>query len=103
MFWSDLLVYRAITGIFAASVMPISSALIADMVPMQERQTAIGTFMGISFWGQGLSMVIGGSIAYFLNWRGGFATYSVLVALVTVLFFTIGRKISSAKRTMAII
>ena len=95
--FGDLLVYRAITGIFAASVMPISSDLIADMVPMQERQTAIGTFMEISFWGQGLSMVIGGSIAYFLSWLGVFATYSVLAALVTVLFFTIGRKISSAK------
>ena len=93
----DLSVYRAITGIFAASVMPVSLALIADLVPMEERQSAIGTFMGISFLGQGLSMAIGGSIAFFLNWRGVFAAYSVLAALVTILFFTVGRKIPSAK------
>lgn len=43
-----------------------------DIFPIQERQGAIGTFMGISFLGQGLSMVIGGTIAYFLSWRGVF-------------------------------
>ncbi len=93
----DLTIYRAVTGIFAASVMPVSLALIGDLVPMGERQSAIGTFMGISFLGQGLSMAIGGSIAFFLSWRGVFAAYSVLAALVTVLFFTAGRKIPSEK------
>lgn len=93
----DLAVYRALTGAFAASVMPVSLALIADLVPMPERQSAIGTFMGISFLGQGLSMAIGGSIAFFLSWRGVFVTYSVLAALVTILFFTAGRKIPSTR------
>ncbi|MEJ2586312.1 MAG: MFS transporter [Deltaproteobacteria bacterium] len=54
---TDLAIYRALTGIFAASVMPVSLALIGDIFPIQERQGAIGTFMGISFLGQGLSMV----------------------------------------------
>jgi predicted MFS family arabinose efflux permease len=74
---TDLAVYRAITGVFAASVMPISLALIGDIFPVQERQGAIGMFMGISFLGQGLSMIIGGAIAYFLNWRGVFALYAL--------------------------
>lgn len=94
---TDLSLYRALTGIFAASVMPVSLALIADLVPMQERQSAIGTFMGISFLGQGLSMAIGGSIAFFLNWRGVFITYAGLAAVVTVLFLTVGKNIPSAK------
>jgi predicted MFS family arabinose efflux permease len=93
----DLSAYRAITGIFAASVIPISLALIGDLVPMEERQAAIGTFMGISFLGQGLSTAIGGSIAYFLNWRGVFLIYAALAAMVTILFFTIGRQIPSTK------
>lgn len=63
----DLTAYRALTGMFAAAVMPVSLALIGDLFPIEERQSAIGTFMGISFLGQGLSMAIGGSIAYFLN------------------------------------
>lgn len=51
--------FRALTGVFAASVMPISFALIGDSFPMQERQQALGTFIGISFLGQGLSMAMG--------------------------------------------
>ncbi len=95
--FGELSLYRALTGIFAASVMPVSLALIADLVPLQERQSAIGTFMGISFLGQGLSMAIGGSIAYFLNWRGVFFAYAGLSALVTLMFLTIGRGIPSVK------
>ncbi|WP_407309654.1 MFS transporter [Desulfosporosinus sp. SB140] len=94
---ADLSLYRALTGAFAASVMPVSLALIADLVPMSERQAAIGTFMGISFLGQGLSMAIGGSIAFFVSWRGVFIVYALLAAIVTILFATTGRKIPSAK------
>jgi len=94
---TDLVIYRALTGIFAASVMPISMALIGDIFPLNERQTAIGTFLGISFLGQGLSMLLGGSIAYFLNWRGVFAVYALLSVIATVLLLTTGRKIPSSK------
>ncbi len=96
---TDLAIYRALTGIFAASVMPISLALIGDIFPLNERQSAIGTFLGISFLGQGLSMAIGGSIAYFFNWRGVFAVYAVLSVLSTTLLLTIGKNIPSAKNS----
>jgi predicted MFS family arabinose efflux permease len=82
---SSLALFRAITGIFAASVMPISLALIGDVFPMQERQQAIGTFMGLSFLGQGLSMAVGGTIAFFLNWRGVFVTYALLSLIPAIL------------------
>lgn len=85
--------YRALTGIFAASVMPVSLALIGDLVPMAERQVAVGTFMGISFLGQGLSMLIGGAIAFWLSWREVFLTYSLLAAMVSALFLFAGRRI----------
>ncbi|MEN6463401.1 MAG: MFS transporter [Syntrophomonas sp.] len=94
---TDLAIFRAITGVFAACVMPVSLALIGDLFPMNERQSAIGTFMGISFLGQGLSMAIGGSIAFFLNWRGVFIIYSLLSLIPTVLLFTVGKKIPSSK------
>ncbi len=93
---TDLSIYRALTGAFAAAVMPISLALIGDIFPMEERQTAIGTFMGISFLGQGLSMAIGGTISYYLNWRGVFALYAVMSIITTGMLLTIGRKIPSS-------
>jgi predicted MFS family arabinose efflux permease len=92
-----LALYRALTGAFAASVMPISLALIADLVPMEERQSAVGAFLGIAFLGQGLSMAIGGIASFYLNWRGVFVIYSLLAALATILIFTIGRGIPSTK------
>jgi predicted MFS family arabinose efflux permease len=82
---TNLSLFRALTGIFAASVMPISLAMIGDIFHMEERQGAIGTFMGISFLGQGLSMAIGGTIAYFLNWKGVFASYAVLALIPSIL------------------
>ncbi len=94
---TDLAIYRLLTGIFSACVMPVSLALIADVFPVKERQSAIGMFMGISFLGQGLSMAIGGSIAYFINWRGVFALYAVLSIFATLLLMTVGRDIPSSK------
>jgi predicted MFS family arabinose efflux permease len=94
---TDLAVYRALTGVFAASVMPVSLALIGDLVPMAERQSAIGSFMGLSFLGQGLSMAIGGATAFFLNWRGVFALYAALAVVSTLLLYMAGRKIPSTK------
>jgi len=82
---NGLSVYRALTGVFAAAVMPICLALIGDLVPLEKRQMAIGTFMGIAFLGQGLSMITGGAISYFLNWRGVFAVYAVLSFIPLVL------------------
>jgi len=90
---TDLVIYRALTGIFAASVVPVSMALIGDIFPMAERQTALGTFLGLAFLGQGLSMAIGGSIAYFVSWRGVFAVYAVLAAGATIMLFTAGKNI----------
>ena len=98
---TDLVIYRALTGVFAASVMPVSLALIGDLFPIQQRQAAIGTFLGISFLGQGLSMAIGGSIAYFVSWRGVFATYAVFAAAATVLLFIMGKHIPATTNPQA--
>ena len=94
---TGLALYRALTGVFAASVMPISLALIGDLFPMAERQGAIGTFMGVSFLGQGLSMAIGGTIAYLVSWRGVFAAYAGLSVVATTLLLSIGSRIPSQR------
>jgi len=93
----NLAIFRGLTGVFAASVMPISLALIGDVVPVKERQQAIGTFMGISFLGQGLSMAIGGTIAFFLNWRGVFITYAILSLIPAVLLIKNYKQLPSEK------
>jgi predicted MFS family arabinose efflux permease len=94
---TNLSIFRALTGIFAASVMPISLAMIGDSFPMKERQGAIGTFMGISFLGQGLSMIIGGTIAYFFNWRGVFGVYALFSLIPVVLLVRNFKQMPSEK------
>lgn len=94
---TNLSIYRALTGIFAASVMPISLALIGDIFPMKERQQAIGTFMGISFLGQGLSMAVGGTIAFLFNWRGVFITYAIF-SLIPVLLLIKNYKVLPSEK-----
>jgi len=84
---TGLAVFRAVTGVFAAATMPISLALIADEVDVSGRQKAIGSFMGIAFLGQALSMGIGGAIAYYLNWRGVFVAYGIVSAIVTAVLW----------------
>lgn len=98
---ADLALYRALTGMFAASVIPISLALIGDLFPIQQRQGAIGSFMGILFLGQGLSMAIGGLTAYFLSWRGVFAIYALLSLLPTLALFRAYRSLPSTKNPRA--
>ncbi|MCB2185371.1 MAG: MFS transporter [Deltaproteobacteria bacterium] len=97
----DLALYRALTGVFAASVMPISLALIGDIFPLEKRQGAIGSFMGISFLGQGLSMAIGGITAYFLSWRGVFALYAVFAVIPTLALIKAYRSLPTAKNPEA--
>lgn len=90
---NNLGMYRALTGIFAAAVTPVSLALIADIVPLEKRQAAIGTFLGIGLLGQSLSMGIGGMIAQYVSWRGVFFVYAMVSAIVTALVIVVSRSI----------
>ena len=93
---TGLVAVRAATGIFAASTMPVSLALIGDVVPMQQRQRAIGTFLGISFLGQGLSMAVGGSIAALAGWRWVFIAYGFIALVVVGVLVKRGKSLPSA-------
>ena len=87
----DLTLYRALTGTFAAATMPVSLALIGDLVPMKQRQQAIASFMGIAFLGQATSMTIGGTIAAVTSWRGVFMVYALVAAVITVVLLVTAR------------
>jgi MFS family permease len=90
---TGLTAYRALTGAFAAATNPVSLALIGDTVRSEDRQSAIGLFLGISFLGQGLSMEIDGMIAYFVSWHGVFAAYEAFSLLVTALLIAGSRSL----------
>ncbi len=80
-----LLIWRAITGFFAAGIIAVSLALIGDTIPTSERQMYVGKFMGIVFLGQGLSSGLGGALTKYFSWRAAFI-FLTGTALCTVFF-----------------
>jgi predicted MFS family arabinose efflux permease len=65
------------------------------VVPMQQRQQAIGTFMGIAFLGQGMSMALGGTIAFALGWRWVFFLYGAIAAAIVAVLVAGARGVAA--------
>lgn len=75
---------RAIQGLGAAAVMPLSLTLLADAVPQKQRSAAIGAWGGISGLGVAVGPVVGGAVVDGLNWQWIF-WLNVPVGVVAVL------------------
>jgi EmrB/QacA subfamily drug resistance transporter len=75
---------RAIQGLGAAAVMPLSLTLLADAVPDKQRSAAIGAWGGISGLGVAVGPVVGGAVVDGLNWQWIF-WLNVPVGVVAVL------------------
>lgn len=78
-----LIAARAVQGLGAAAIMPLSLTLLAAAVPPAMRAAAIGIWGGVSGLGVALGPVIGGAVVEGLNWQAIF-WLNVPVALVAV-------------------
>jgi predicted MFS family arabinose efflux permease len=82
--FTTLLVARIVAGAAAGGIFPVGIAVIGDLVPMKDRQVAIGRWLAAVITGNLLGSSLAGVVGDLLGWRGVFFVITALgiVALV---------------------
>lgn len=84
--FTSLLLFRIISGTFAAGIIPVSLAQIGDSFTFEERPKAIAFFMSLSMSGQALGIVLGSMLAHFFSWKFIFLAIGIAGMLVGFAF-----------------
>ena len=73
--FSVVVAMRIAAGLTAGGVFPVAMALIGDLVPMQQRQVAIGRLLAVGLTGNVVGAGIAGVIGDVFGWRGIFVVF----------------------------
>jgi predicted MFS family arabinose efflux permease len=93
-----LVAMRVAAGCVAGGLFPIALALIGDLVPVQERQVAIGRLLAVGLSGNLIGASIAGVIADLAGWRGVFASFGLFALFITVIAYVALRGRGEEKR-----
>jgi len=88
-----LLAARLVAGAMLAAVIPLSMAWIGDVVPYEQRQTVLARFLIGQILGVSAGQLLGGLAADFLGWRVPFFLLAGGFAAVSVLLFSMRRRL----------
>src|SRR3954466_14184947 len=92
-----LLVARIVAGAAAGGIFPVGIAVIGDLVPVKERQVAIGRWLTAVITGNLLGSSLAGVVGDLVGWRGVvFVIAGLGVLALAVALFTL-RKAARAK------
>jgi predicted MFS family arabinose efflux permease len=95
--FSMMMASRIISGIVAGGVFPISLAMVGDLVPVHQRQVAVGRILAAAMLGNVLGSPSAGFIADLIGWRGIFAVVGGLSAISLVAAIVGFRGVTSAE------
>ena len=87
--FSQLFVLRVIAGAGCGGLFPIGMALLSDLVPLAQRQVAIGRLLAGTITGNLMGSAAAGVVADFIHWRGVFLVLGV-VSLIALVLAVIG-------------
>ncbi|TCZ63061.1 MFS transporter [Roseicella aquatilis] len=80
---------RALTGMAAGGIMPLTLATVADAVPIQNRQVALSRVVVFAIAGQIAGGALAGVLAPVIGWRGVLALCGGVALLTAALLFLI--------------
>jgi predicted MFS family arabinose efflux permease len=93
-----LLGARIVAGIAAGGIFPVGIAVIGDLVPVKDRQVAIGRWLTAVITGNLLGSSLAGVIGDLLGWRGVFFVITGLGVLALGIAIVTLRKAARAQR-----
>jgi EmrB/QacA subfamily drug resistance transporter len=76
-----LIALRALLGVAAALIMPVTLSVITTIFPPEERGKAVGTWVGVAAGGAVIGLLTSGILLHFFSWSSIFALNVVLAAL----------------------
>ncbi|NWG26379.1 MAG: MFS transporter [Pseudorhodoplanes sp.] len=91
--YSVLLGSRIVAGMATGGVFPVGLALIGDLVPVQQRQVAIGRWLTVIMTGNILGASVAGVVNDLFGWRAVFLVIAGIGAIVFLSTIGLGRKI----------
>jgi len=77
----QLIGLRAVMGIAAAMIMPVTLSVITTVFPPEERGKAVGTWAGVAAGGAVLGLLASGVLLEWLSWQAVFGLNVVLAAV----------------------
>ncbi len=92
-----LVAMRVCAGMLAGGLFPVGLAIVGDLVPVHERQVAIGRLLGVGLTGNLIGATISGVIGDLFGWRGVFLSIGSFGLLVAVIAFFAFRGLGAAK------
>lgn len=96
--FSLLVAMRVLAGLVAGGIFPVAMALLGDLVPMEQRQVAIGRLLAVALTGNLVGASISGVIGDLFGWRGVFAALSLFALAVAIAAFFALRAVVPSQR-----
>ena len=88
--FSLLVAMRIVAGMLAGGIYPVGLAMVGDLVPVHQRQVAIGRLLAVGLTGNLIGATISGVIGDLFGWRGVFfslGAFGLVVAVIAAFAF----------------